>query len=595
MTSSTAVTAAECEEKGPPSPRPSGSSQISRRPDDTVLPGVAWIEAGAEHISTANRVCILFGVLLIAWASGLDNMLRSAYHNKAMNELDAQANLATVSVVKSVISAATQPTAAKISDVFGRIEVLLAAVFFYVLGSAIEASASGSATFVVGSLIHQIGWVISVFILEVIIADTTSLRSRLFFSYVPVAPSLCNIWISGELLMQMLRVGSWRFGFWVWCILCPVSTLPLVASLWWVQRKAKKAGTLEQYKTPTQVHGAWEIAKALFWQLDVVGILLAICVFGFLLVPLTANNSVFPAWGEAKTIVPLVIGVLCIPLWVKWESIAPHPMVPFYLLKDRAIWGALLIAFWMMFAWACQGDFMWTVLMVVFNQSPKAAIRIASLYSFCSTLTGIFIGMVVYRVRRLKPFVLVGTFLFLIAFGLMIHYHSGRIHGFIAAQILLGIAGGFIPYAALVSIQAAASHEHVAVITGLYLSMYNVGFAFGNAVSGIVYSQVVGQQLQARLSMQNAKEWYAGPLLLLTDHPPGTPIRDAVIEAFKFFQRAVCIAGACACLGLIVFSFCIRNPKLPDTQSLPYNELPRSELYDSSSGGVASPPIIAYV
>jgi len=220
------------------------------------------------------------------------------------------------------------------------------------------------------------------------------------------------------------------------------------------------------------------------------------------------------------------------------------------------------------------------VLVVVFNQSPKAAIRIASLYSFCSTLTGIFVGMIVYRVRRLKPFVLFGTLLFLVSFGLMIHYHGGGTSGFIGAQILLGVAGGFIPYAAQVSIQAATSHEHVAVITGLYLSMYNVGFGFGNAVSGIIYSQILREQLTARLPSEIAAQWYGAPFRLVSNFTPGTPYRDGAIIAFGYYQRVVCITGACGCLGLIAFSFCIRNPKLPDTQSVPYDELPTREKDD---------------
>lgn len=198
-------------------------------------------------------------------------------------------------------------------------------------GTGIEASSNNPATFVVGSFFHQIGYTMSVLILEVIVADTTSLRSRLFFSYVPAVPFLCNAWIGGEVLEEMLLAGPWRLGFWVWCIIYPLSALPLVGSLWWVQRKAKTAGTLEHYKTPVQEHGAWEVTKALFWQLDVVGIVLVICTFCCLLVPLTLNNVNHPSWGKAEFIVPIVFGVLCIPVWIKWESIAPHPMVPFYV------------------------------------------------------------------------------------------------------------------------------------------------------------------------------------------------------------------------------------------------------------------------
>ncbi len=218
------------------------------------------------------------------------------------------------------------------------------------------------------------------------------------------------------------------------------------------------------------------------------------------------------------------------------------------------------------------------VLRVAFNQSDKSAIRITALYSFCSTLAGIFVGIAVYRVRRLKPFILFGTCLSLVAMGLMIHYRGGvgTHSGIIGAQVLLGIAGGFFPYAAQASIQAATSHEHIAVVTGLYLSTYNIGGAIGNAVSGVVMSQAVGEQLRARMDKGLAFEWYAHPLELLNAFPPGTPERDAAIEAYKYFQRIVCIVGACGTLCLIAFAFCIRNPRLPDTRTIPLDDLPQN-------------------
>ncbi|KAF1927595.1 MFS general substrate transporter [Didymella exigua CBS 183.55] len=568
------------------SARLSTISQPVRTSLDSVSPGVARIEATAEHLTTANRACILFGVLLAAWAYGLDSILRTAYQPLAVNALKANAQLATVTVCRAVIGAAAQvtntvkPTAAKIADVFGRMEVLVASVILYVLGSAIEASANNPATLTTGSVFYQIGYTMAVLILEVIVADTTSLRSRLFFSYVPAIPFLVNTWVGAEVLDDIRALGSWRYGFWIWCIIYPICNLPLFGSLWWVNRKAKKAGTLQQYKTPVQEHGAWAVAKALFWQLDVVGLVLTVCVFGFLLVPLTINEGNGQTWGQAKFIAPLVTGVLCIPVWIRWERIAPHPMVPFYLLKDRAVWGALAIGFFLMFSWACQADFLFLVMRVAFNQGEKATTRIVALYSFCSTLAGIAVGTVVYRVRRLKPFILFGTFLFLVALGLMIYYRGGvgTQSGIIGSQVLLGIAGGFFPYAAQASIQAATDHEHVAVVTGLYLSMYNIGSAVGNAISGVVFSQVVPGQLRIRgLSNEAADKWYREPLDHVNAFPPGTAERDTVIEAYKYFQRIVCIIAACGCLGLIAFAFCIRNPRLPDTQSLPYDELPQKD------------------
>jgi MFS transporter, SIT family, siderophore-iron:H+ symporter len=64
-----------------------------------------------------------------------------------------------------------------------------------------------------------------------------------------------------------------------------------------------------------------------------------------------------------------------------------------------------------------------------------------------SVITGIFVGIVVFFVRRLKPFIVAGTSLFLVAFGLLIRYRggsSGSAHsGIIGAQVLLGIGKCF--------------------------------------------------------------------------------------------------------------------------------------------------------
>ena len=66
-------------------------------------------------------------------------------------------------------------------------------------------------------------------------------------------------------------------------------------------------------------------------------------------------------------------------------------------------------------AWYMQGDYLYPVLIVAFDQSVLSATRISSLYSFASVLTGTALGVLVIRVRRLKPFLVFGSVLFLVA------------------------------------------------------------------------------------------------------------------------------------------------------------------------------------
>lgn len=94
-------------------------------------------------------------------------------------------------------------------------------------------------------------------------------------------------------------------------------------------------------------------------------------------------------------------------------------------------------------AWYLQGDFLYTVLYVSFDESILSATRITSLYSFTSVITGVILGFVVMKLRQLKPFIVSGTVLFMVAFGILIYFRggsSGSSHsGVIGAQVLLGL------------------------------------------------------------------------------------------------------------------------------------------------------------
>ena len=116
-----------------------------------------------------------------------------------------------------------------------------------------------------------------------------------------------------------------------WLIRFLVCALPLILSLWNVSRKAKKAGALDNYRTSYQTFGARRLSSNLFWQLDVIGILLLIAVLALILVPFTLAGGVSEQWKTAHIIAPLVIGFSCVPVFALWEMRAPHPMVPFYV------------------------------------------------------------------------------------------------------------------------------------------------------------------------------------------------------------------------------------------------------------------------
>jgi SIT family siderophore-iron:H+ symporter-like MFS transporter len=499
--------------------------------------------------------------------------------------------------VRGVAAAAAQPTAAKIADVFGRAELLIVSVVFYVVGSIVETFSNGVHSFAAGAVLFQIGWTLVVLLIEIIIADITSLRARLFFSYIPNLPYLINTWVSGNIAAAVLGVTSWRWGIGMFAIIFPILVTPVFVALWMAHRRAKRHADLTDYSTPFQMLGLPKLIVALFWQLDVISIILIMAALGCLLVPFTIVGDTADSWSQPQIVAPLVVGFVLFPVFFFWQTKSPYPMIPYHLVKDRAVWGPLGMAVMINFTWYCQGDYLYTVAVVAFDQSITSATRIASLYTFVSVLTGILAGIAVFYVRRLKPFIFVGTVLYLAAFGLLIHFRGGAspsyVSGLIGAQVLLGIGGGLFPFPAQASIQAATRHEHVAIVTALYLALYNVGGSFGGAVSGAIWRQTLRSALYDNLipvttnATAIAEAMYANPFATVYEYPIGTPERDAIIMGYRHSQRLLTITGICLCLPLIAFGVCFRNPRLPDTQSIATAEMvDRENLVSDDQGNI---------
>lgn len=127
----------------------------------------------------------------------------------------------------------------------------------------------------------------------------------------------------------VLAVTSWRWGIGMFAIIYPVCSLPLIAVLFTVHRRAKKSGQLESYKSSLDLLGGRKLAIELFWHLDVIGIILLIAMLACILVPFTLAGGVTAQWKTAKVIAPLVIGVVLVPVWIFWERTCSHPMLPF--------------------------------------------------------------------------------------------------------------------------------------------------------------------------------------------------------------------------------------------------------------------------
>lgn len=589
-------------------------------PSPSVVPhstaksfGVRRAELMAEAMNTFwLRSIFYFSAFLCAYCYSLDVTLRYIFKTYATSSYSNHSLYTTVNVITSVMAAASQPTYARLSDIFGRVELFCVSIVFYSMGAIIESQATDVQRFAAGAVFAQLGYSGVSLILEVSLADMSTLNWRLFASFIPALPFIINTWVSGNISSDLLAKHSWNYSIAIWAFIFPLACVPVLACYiymrvvagrteeWkriaeeerevlndWKESftdifKAKSRGRSVSGEIKAFLSVATENSINLFWRLDIVGVLFVICVFGFILVPFTIAGGTHEKWEKASTIVPLVIGFVLIPFFVIWEAkVARFPIVPVPLLKDRGVWSAIIIAALVDFIWYMPNDFMYAVLVVGMRASVKAATRITSLYSFVSVITGPLLGLLIVRVKRSKPFIIFGASIWMVSMGILLHYRGDNngvdsqyyLNGVIGGLCLMGFGAGFFTYTTQVSIQACTNHEYMAMVLSIYLASYNIGAALGSAVSGAIWTQlmyktIVKNMTKLGVDTSLAATAYGSPYEFIVTNVWGTAARRAVVLSYAEVQKKLCIVGICLCVPLIACALFLRDNRLEAVQSL---------------------------
>lgn len=524
-----------------------------------------------QYDTPALRTLFLFSAFLCAFGYSLDSNTRSVYMTYAMNSYSTHSLLSTVSVISMVIAAVAQVFFAGLSDVFGRLSLFFVSISFYIVGTIIQSQAYDVQRYAAGAVFYYIGLVGSMLQVMLVLSDNSSLKWRLFYTFVPAWPSIITMWVSGNITKVAEPAKNWSWDIAMWAFIFPVSCLPLICCMLHMRWKASKDpewAELQNEKTYYQSHGFVQTVVQLFWKLDVVGVLLLTASAGCILVPLTLAGGASTQWRNAKIIAPFVLGFVLFPIFVYWESkLALVPIAPLKMLKDRGIWAPLWTMFLIAFIYQMAAGYLYTILIVAIDQSVLSATRISSLYSFVSALCSPILGYIVVRSSRLKGYMLVGCALYFVTMGLFYRYRVGENaeQGIIGGMVVWGISSCLFNYPMTVSLQSVTSHENMATVTALSYTIFRIGGAVASAVSGAIWTQLLYPQLLEHMGdAELAAAAYAAPLTFYLKYPWGTPVRAAMVEAYKYVQKYEVLVALVFTAPMFVLTLCCRDPPLTD-------------------------------
>lgn len=392
-------------------------------------------------------------------------------------------------------------------------------------------------------------------VMAIIIADTSSLKSRgLMFAFVS-SVYIITVWIAGEFANTFISI-NWRWAYGTWAIVHPVSSLPLFFVLTYNCRKAAKMGLMPERLRSGRTF--MQSVKYYAIEYDVVGLFLLCAGLAIFLLPFSIVNLQANEWDTPFIIAMIVVGAVVLIIFGLYEAfLAPVMIFPWSLLKDRTILGANILACVLFIEFYLWNNYFSSFLPVVVGTTTAQTGYIANIYSIGSCTWSFVAGAILYKTGGFKwQALLFGWPVTTLGVGLMIYFRQPGVDvGYIVmCQIFIAIGGGTLVICEQVAGMAATTHQYVAIVLAIQGMSSQIGGAIGSVIAANLWQANFPDRLREYLPAEiqsNSTEFN----LIYEDITTqlgyiGTPAGDAIVRSYGDTQRLMCAAAT----GILVLA-----------------------------------------
>lgn len=179
--------------------------------------------------------------LLTSVQTALNPYITSYFHQHGL--------LSIVGIVSTIIAGSSKLTLAKIIDIWGRIEGFLCMIFLITIGLIMKATSSGVEAYVAGQTLYWVGHIGILYVVEIMVADMTTLKNRMIIVGLMGTPGICSTFAGPKIGNLFWTNLSFRWAFGVFAIILVGICIPVCVVMLVLQRKAEKSGVLA--KTPS--------------------------------------------------------------------------------------------------------------------------------------------------------------------------------------------------------------------------------------------------------------------------------------------------------------------------------------------------------
>lgn len=522
-------------------------------PDDTDEAHGGVKQADAINLVWSRNALILayFFIFLCSFAQALQWQILSNLTPYVTSEFSSHSLIPTIMLVSSILSGVLKLPISKIIDAWGRPQGLAAMILLATVGLILMAACQDVKTYAVAQVLYEVGISGFTYVLNIIVADTSSLKNRTLAFAFSNTPTLVTTFIGPPIAKAFYERSSWRWGFATSSILFFILSMPILVLLMINARKAVKLGLLKKEKNDRK--WSMENIRHQLEEYDAIGLFLVTFGLTAVFVPVSLGTGAAGGW----TLGLLVVGlVMLVAFGFHEKYYATRPTIRFSLLFSRNVSASCAMSVVIFVAYYAWDSYYSSYLQVVHGLSITEAGYINHIYGFGSTIWAVVVGYLIKVSDRYK---------WLAWLALPVHILGGvslilfrrpdtEIGFLVLAQVLLTIGGSTLVMCDQMAVMAVSSHEDLASVMAILSLSYYVGSAGGNALSGSIWNSVLPNALAETLPDMSKPELKAlcSDLKRQLSYPMGSPTRDAIIAAYSTAQVKMCMTGAAISLLEIV-------------------------------------------
>jgi len=427
-----------------------------------------------HHLSLRSKLIIMLSVMASLFLVALDQTIIATALGKIVEEFNAFDSLSWIVTAYLITTTITVPIAGKLSDIFGRRNILLIGVGIFVLGSLLSGISGNVTELIAWRALQGIGGGIITANAFTIVGDLFAARERgKWQGLIGAVFGISSV--IGPLLGGWLTDGQHIFGLttdwrWTFFINVPIGILAfvLIAIFSPAMKHAKKA--------VIDYGGAALLAVAL------ATLILAVDNTETIFAGLLETTGLTLGWLR---VIMFSIVAIAAGSFIYTETKAKDPIIPLRFFRNRNF--VLVIAAAGLFGAAFMGSILY---LTQFNQQVFGATPTESGLMLLPMIGGLMLtsigtGQIISRTGRYKPFLLGGFILATIGMALLTTLNPTVSYGYEAFIIvLLGLGLGVAMPVLNLAVQNEFGQKDLGAATSSNQLFRSLGSTIGTAVFG---------------------------------------------------------------------------------------------------------------